>query len=299
MASMGGATQHMINYIRDKEIEADNIGMKILYDAGFDPAAAPNFFERVQRTTYNYHNNIPTFLSTHPTTNNRIAESKNRAHQYPKKQINNQNTYNLLHARMRSFTFRRPSNAVKYFKSQLASKQKKHFTALQYGYAIALYKDRQLAKATKTISELQKDHPDEVLIQMAAAQIAQANKQDPKAINILKKALVTHPNYYPLLIQYGKTLIRAKHSQAACYFLKSKTIKSPENTSLHLLLAQAYAQNNQKTDAYLAKAKAYEIEGYNQQAIVLLQQALKAPKLRHIDELIIRAKIKQLHQKKL
>ena len=47
MASMGAATQHMINFTREHEIEADNIGMKILYNAGFDPLAMPSFFARM------------------------------------------------------------------------------------------------------------------------------------------------------------------------------------------------------------------------------------------------------------
>jgi beta-barrel assembly-enhancing protease len=295
MASMGGMGQHMINFTKDKEIEADNISMKILYDSGFDPASAPNFFERIQRITHNYHNSAPTFLSTHPATNDRIAESKNRANLYPKKTTNSQDTYNLLHARMRFLTFRSPSNAVRYFQKQLASKQHNNSKALHYGYTLALYKNRQLTQATKIITTLQKKYPGEVLLQLAAAQIAEANKQPQKAINILKQVLTNHPDYYPLFIQYGQTLITAKHSQEARDFLKSKIIKYSDNADLYLLLARAYAQNNQKTEAYQAKAKAYEIGGHNQHAIVLLQQALKAPKLSTIEQSIIRAKIKRLN----
>ena len=93
MASMGGAQQHLINFTKEKEVEADHIGMRTLYNSGFDPFAMPNFFERVQRLTYDYNNDqIPTFFLTHPATNDRIAESKDRANQYSKRQFKQQNT---------------------------------------------------------------------------------------------------------------------------------------------------------------------------------------------------------------
>lgn len=296
MVSMGGAQQHLINFTREKEAEADHIGMKTLYASGFDPAAMPNFFERTQRLTYDYKNDQnSTFFSTHPATNDRIAESKNRANQYPKKQIeNSQVTYNLLRARLQVLTMHSSASTVRYFQKQLASNKQDNPEALQYGYALALYQNMQLNQATAVITDLQKKYPNEILIQMAAAQIAQANKQDDIAINILKNELINHPDYLPLFIQYGQTLINAKHSQEACYFLKSKIIKYSNNSDLYWLLAQAYAQNNQKIDAYQAKAKSYEIEGYNRQALILLRQALKAPKLNPIERSIIRARIDNL-----
>lgn len=296
MASMGGAEQHLISFTREKEIEADHIGMKTLYNSGFDPEAMPNFFERVQHLTYDYGNKqIPTFFLTHPATTDRIAESKDRANQYPKKQIKNQNTYYLLQARMHVLTLHNPTAAVRYFQNQLATnKQQNETAAIQYGYALALHKSQHLAQATTIINDLQKKYPSEILFQMAAAAIAQTSKQTVAAVNILKTALNTHPNYYPLFIQYSQTLIAAGRSQEACNFLKSKIIQYSDDADLYWLLAEALAQNNQKTDAYQAKARSYEIAGYYRQAGVLLQQALKAPKLSSTEQSIIRAKIARL-----
>lgn len=295
MASMGGAAQHLLSFTKEKEIEADHIGMKTLYNSGFDPEAMPNFFERVQHLTYDYGNNqVPTFFLTHPATTDRIAESKDRANQYPKKQIKNQNTYYLLQARMQVLTLHNPITSVRYFQKQLTTKRQDETGATQYGYALALHKNQQLAQATTIINDLQKKYPNEVLFQMAAAEIVQANKQTDAAINILKTALSAHPNYYPLFIQYSQTLIARERSQEACDFLKSKIIQYSDDADLYWLLAEALAQNNQKTDAYQAKARSYEISGYYRQAGVLLQQALKAPKLSSTEQSIIRAKITRL-----
>jgi predicted Zn-dependent protease len=296
MASMGGAQQHLLNFTKDKEIEADHIGMKTLYNSGFNPEAMPNFFERVQRLTYDYNDDrIPTFFLTHPATTDRIAESRDRANQYQKKKIKSQNTYALLHARMQVLTLRHPTDAVRYFQKQLATnKQQDEAAATQYGYALALYKNQQLAQAATVVAALQKKYPNEVLFHMVAAELAVANKQPDNAINLLKMALRAYPDYYPLFTQYGQTLIKAKRSQAARDFLKSKIIQYADNSYLSWLLAEAYAQNNQKAEAYQAKARSYEIEGYYRQAGVLLQQALKIPKLGSTEQAIIHAKIERL-----
>jgi beta-barrel assembly-enhancing protease len=285
----------MISFSRDKENEADYIGMRTLYNSGFDPIAMPTFFERMQRLTYDYSNKVPTFLSTHPTTNTRIAESKNRANQYTKKQINTQNTYKLVHARLQAITFHSPTKAVRHFQNLLSSNKQNDTTALQYGYALALCQNRQLTQATSIITKLQKQYPNTVLFQMAAAQIAEANQQYDKAIAILKTALNKNPNYYPLFIQYSQMLMTAKHPQEARNFLKSKTIQYSDDAELHILLAQAYAQSNNKADAYQTRAKAYELSGNYQQAKVLLQQALKVPKLGSTERSIIHARIERLN----
>lgn len=281
MASMGGVQQHMISFTKSKEAEADRIGMKILYNSGFTPMAMPDFFKRIQQMNYDYGNRALEFLATHPTTTERIAEAKDRANQYPKKKLVSSNTYNLLRERIKVLTAHNPARI---------SKTNSNSPALQYGYALALYNNHQVAEAAVIINKLQQQYPEEVLFQMAAAQVATANA----AINILKVALQQHPDYYPLLVQYGETLLRAKQAQAARDFLKAKAMQYGNDAHLYYLLAQAYAQTGQKADAYQAQAKAYAIYGHKQQAKVLLQQALKTPKLNATERAIIRAKIEQL-----
>ena len=285
MASMGGLHQHMISFTKSKEIEADRIGMKILANSGFAPQAMPMFFSRIQRMNYDYGNQALEFLATHPTTIERIAEAKNRAKQYPKKLPESSNTYNLLRERVRVLTARHPATMVRIIQKQLSSSQ-----ASQYGYALALYTNHQLAQAAVIINKLRKQYPTEVLFQMAAAQMTTANN----ALEILRAALQQHPGYYPLLVQYGETLLQAKQAQTARNFLKAKAMQYGNDAQLYYLLAQAYAQTGQKADAYQAQAKAYAIYGYKQQAKVLLQQALKTPKLSATEQAIIRAKIAQL-----
>lgn len=292
VASVGGAVQHMINFTREHEIEADNIGMKILYNSSFDPKAMPSAFEKMQHLRYDYLNETPKFLLTHPVTSDRIAEAKNRANQYQPKEISANETFNLIRARTLVLTNHNSPKTKKNLQAQL--KSSKSHLALQYGSILALYENLQLSEATTQLADLQKKYPNEVLLQMLAAQIAEENKQPDIALKILAKALTNYNDYYPLIFQYAETLISAKHSQIACDFIRAKIRKHQNDPNLYRLLARAYAQNNQVADAYQAKAKAFAIEDYGRQAIILLRQALKTPKLSAIDREIINAKIDQL-----
>ena len=63
--TLGLSMQSAINYTRDNEYEADRIGMKTLYDAGFDPMGMANFFQKLA-AEYRYASKPPEMLLTHP-----------------------------------------------------------------------------------------------------------------------------------------------------------------------------------------------------------------------------------------
>ena len=294
MASIGGGIQNMISFTKEHEIEADNIGMKILYNSGFDPNAMPDAFLHMQRLRLAYSNDIPTFLLTHPVTSDRTAEAKNRANLYKFKRKPKKNNFPLIQARTKVITEKNTEKLLRTLQTEIKTSKQKDKTALEYSYALALYKNLDFAKAEKAISPLLKKDSNEILFQLLAAQIESSTKQKRKALKRLKKALASNKNYYPLTVLYAETLTKSKHSKEAIHFIRSKMRAYPNDSYLYLLLSQAYAQNNQKGEAYIARAKAYEIEDYKKQALILLQQAAKIPKLNSNNRAIINARIDQL-----
>jgi len=65
-----GAGGLLLRYSRSDETQADVLGTQALYDAGYDPRAMAQFFERLQAETKG--KNPPQFLSDHPNPGNRV-----------------------------------------------------------------------------------------------------------------------------------------------------------------------------------------------------------------------------------
>jgi beta-barrel assembly-enhancing protease len=65
-----GAGGLLLHYSRADETQADVMGTQVLYDAGYDPRAMAQFFEKLQAETQG--KNPPQFLSDHPNPGNRV-----------------------------------------------------------------------------------------------------------------------------------------------------------------------------------------------------------------------------------
>ncbi|MGF1584741.1 MAG: M48 family metallopeptidase [Bacteroidales bacterium] len=71
---LGSTAGVSLPYSRAHEIEADQLGLIFMAMAGYDPAEAVSFWERMSNLSGN---SPPEFLSTHPSSESRIREMKN------------------------------------------------------------------------------------------------------------------------------------------------------------------------------------------------------------------------------
>jgi Peptidase family M48 len=65
-----GAGGLLLHYSRSDETQADVMGTQVIYDAGYDPRAMAQFFEKLQAESKG--KNPPQFLSDHPNPGNRV-----------------------------------------------------------------------------------------------------------------------------------------------------------------------------------------------------------------------------------
>lgn len=77
------AIRDQLSFSRDAEREADRVGLQILSESGFDPAAMSSMFERLSQAGRLYDNNAPAYLRTHPLTTERIADIQSRLQSEP------------------------------------------------------------------------------------------------------------------------------------------------------------------------------------------------------------------------
>ena len=73
------------SYSRGQEREADDVGQRLAAEAGWDPAAMPRFLQTLERSTQlrGEATRMPTFLSSHPVTGERIENTSRLAGTLP------------------------------------------------------------------------------------------------------------------------------------------------------------------------------------------------------------------------
>lgn len=76
LQSVGVGSQiGLLQFSRKNESEADHMGLVFMAIAGYDPAVAPKFWQRMQKLSAG--SDIPEWLSTHPSHEHRIADLEN------------------------------------------------------------------------------------------------------------------------------------------------------------------------------------------------------------------------------
>ena len=78
------ATGGFLKYSRNDEHEADKLGAKYLYAAGYDPQAMVNFLDKLKALEANEPTKFETWLMTHPATSERVARVKTEVAGFPK-----------------------------------------------------------------------------------------------------------------------------------------------------------------------------------------------------------------------
>ena len=138
--AQGLAQDAQLRYSRANEAEADRVGLRTLYNAGMDPYAAPQMFERMYAATrYSQSGRIPEFLRTHPLSEKRISDTRTRAMQYPKRIRSVSLDYQLMRARVAVQAARTPEEAVAFFRSAL---QGDSISSAATTYGLVLASDR-------------------------------------------------------------------------------------------------------------------------------------------------------------
>ncbi|NBX66174.1 MAG: peptidase M48 family protein [Proteobacteria bacterium] len=90
-----GANMYLASYTRGQESEADDLGIRYLNRAGYDPNAMAQFLTALQRAAQlealeqgEAYKEMRSFMSTHPMTSDRIAKAAATATSYPTKGTN-------------------------------------------------------------------------------------------------------------------------------------------------------------------------------------------------------------------
>ena len=211
-STQAAAMQQQRRFSRQNEQEADRIGLVNLEKAGFDPRAMPSMFERLMRQ-YRYDRKPPEFLLTHPVSESRIADTRNRAEQYNASGITDSVRYQLMRARVQLIYEETPGVAAKRFRNMLD--ENPQLEAARYGLAIALIKSGQHKEAREALQPLLAKSPNDVTYNLAHVELDMAANRLGDAQSRVTRLLTLYPNNYPVNQAHIDLLMKQVRTQEA------------------------------------------------------------------------------------
>lgn len=273
MASQASAMQAGINFTRSNEKEADRIGIKILAIAGFDPYAAPSFFDKLG-ARFRYTSTPPTFLLTHPLPESRVADSRLRAQQFARMPIAISQDFQLVKARVQARYELEPKEAIQFFQSQLKSKAYILEQAAQYGLAISYTDDGQLVKAHAMIKQLLTREPKNLFFIDTYIDVLNKMQKFDVALNFLAEHYKLRPNNPVITLNYASVAVEAKKPKIAIDLLNSYKIRHGEDYIAADLLTTAYSQTKNMSKYHEMRAETFALLSLYQQSIEELKLSI-------------------------
>lgn len=272
--TQAAAQDSALRYSRTNEQEADRVGMQTLVGAGFDPHAAPSMFERMmQASRYSSGDRIPEFLRTHPLSENRIADTRNRARQYPKQEPTVSLDYQLMRARVTNQLANTPGEAVQKFRGELEGTPRST-EAATYGLVIALTAAGKPDEAALQLDGIWSKRPDRIEYIIADAEIDLARNQPGKAVEKLAKRLKLSPGNHALTMTYADALMQNSQPHIAEEVLIAQSKLTPNDPGLWYLLAEVQGLSGNILGLHQARAEYFILNGNLDQAEKQLNYAL-------------------------
>lgn len=271
--TQAAAQQNQLKFSRAHEQEADRVGIQNLARAGFDPNGAANMFEIMQEMTRSYRR-PPEFLMTHPLTESRIADARNRARQYPRQVYADNPDFQLMRMRVQSSAFRTDDEAEAWFRQRLKRKGR-NAEAQQYGLVLVLTRQRKFAEAMELLTPLREYRPDNLPYILAEADIHIESGEFDDALSLLGKQWMLMPGNYPLTMAVSKAHLRAGRYTEAEEILSAQSRRRPNDPYVWYVLAETQGLTGNTYGLHQSRAQYFYLNGMMLQARSQLGYALR------------------------
>jgi predicted Zn-dependent protease len=269
-STQAAAIQSQRSFSRQNEQEADRIGLINMRNAGYDPRGMPNMFERLMRQ-YRYDAKPPEFLLTHPVSESRIADTRNRAEQSANDGKQDSLPYQLMRARAQLQFETTAGLSTKRFRAQL--EENPQMDAARYGLALSLSRTGQLDEARQTLQTLLDKAPDDIAYNLALIEIdATANRLDA-AQQRLTRLLALYPNNYPLLQEQSELHLKQGQPRQAEAVLDQLLKTRPKDPDVWYQVSEVRGLAGNIVGLHQARAEFFALVGDYDQALEQLDYA--------------------------
>jgi predicted Zn-dependent protease len=272
MGSQAAATQAMLNYSRDDEREADEVGMNYLSSAGYPPRGLPQAFDVMQRTkVFKGYGSIPAYLSTHPDITERIGYLSERVKRMPKDVVSRPDrderflrVQTIIRAR-----YGDPAAAIAYYAKKGAS-----MTRLdRLGLAMALGRTNENARARQAFDEALKDGANDALWLREGGRFFLKLRDFDRAGTLLRRAVELNPKDMVASAEYAMILAQERHYPEALALMRKVSIFAPESAEVRQMLGRIYGESGDMFRAHLNLAYAAVYSNDARQSLMQMEKA--------------------------
>ncbi|MFO7816316.1 MAG: M48 family metalloprotease [Thermodesulfobacteriota bacterium] len=252
--SLAGGQSALLKYSRRDEREADQIGMNFLVNSGYNPEAMVSAFEKIRKAKQLMGSSIPSYLSTHPGVNERLAYLEERVDRFPdefKLRPYNDKRLHRVQTLLRA-RYTDPQTALRYFRDD--GKR----NALEYlGLGIVLSRLNRIKEAKQAFDKALKAESEDSLFLREAGQFYYSYGQLEVAAEYLQKAVFLAPRDVMALFYYSRVLAEQKRYREAASFLQQVVDKIPDDAQVRRELGKVYGRMNDMFSAHLQMAYAF------------------------------------------
>jgi len=279
LAGQAALQQARINFTRANEFEADRVGIRTLYLAGYDTRAMAGFFEKLAALSRSYAAKaVPEQLRTHPVTTDRIAEAKNRAARFPQRNLHDQAEFLQIQNRIRVLTSSNPESVAAMLKDRAAHEQDvERHDADRYGYALALIRMEKPFQAIKVLQSLLDKVGESRVYKLAMADALMRGGQQTDALAYYSEMASQYPGNEAVNFAFAKALNKAGHYESAEKKFYDLVWQRQSDASLREMLAHAAENAGHHVLAKESIADSYALSGRIRDAITQYESLLKMP----------------------
>lgn len=275
MAAQGRAIENQLRFSRNNEAEADRVGIRTLYDAGYAPEEMPAMFERLMGLN-RFGARPPEFLLSHPVTEARIADTRGRAARYPERESAPSLEYQLMRSRIQIHYEPVAQTSITHFQTELNNGATgTEEIAAQYGLALAYMQDKQYNKAHETLEPLLTADPNRIAYVVTKAEIFTASNEAGRAQEFLLRPLQISPDNHPLTMTYADALIADRKYDEAAKVLEKHVVNRPEDHDLWYEIAETQGLVGNVSKVHQARAEYFILVGDFKSASEQLSYALR------------------------
>ena len=208
--SAAAGQQAQINYTRDNERQADQLGIKYIKEAGFDPREMNTVFKKFDdlKRVSPYIDKIPPYIMTHPLDSERMSN---------------------VDAMLKGYTPKNPGKEVIRFREQFP-----FFQALVRAKSLETHQAENLF-----LRELEKD-PHSISSHFGLGIVYTERPEYNKAIFHLERAQKGKPDFAPILTNLGKAYQRKGEDRKALSALKMAMKLDERDNSIPLLMGVSH-----------------------------------------------------------